>query len=229
MSSRRGQANNTRHRLFTAAVELFATDGYEATTVDAIAKRAGVAKGTFFVHFATKDAVVVELVRWQTTAARAARTAALPGGPVAALRATVLELGDQAGLSRELTRAVLTGTLANAELAGSANALFDTVLAEMTEDALAARSLLRRGASPEHLARGLIAAYLGAAFHFASNHRSTSMRELLAPLVDSFLEATLEKHHAKASSRSRRPPADVGVRIAATRRPVQPGRRRPTA
>lgn len=39
-------------------MELFDRQGYAATTVDAIAGRAGVSRRTFFHHFASKDAVV---------------------------------------------------------------------------------------------------------------------------------------------------------------------------
>ena len=47
-----------RDRLYDAAVTLFREQGYENTTVDQIARRAGVAKGTFFNYFPTKDAVL---------------------------------------------------------------------------------------------------------------------------------------------------------------------------
>jgi len=47
-----------RDRLYDAALALFREQGYEETTVDQIAHRAGVAKGTFFNYFPTKDAVL---------------------------------------------------------------------------------------------------------------------------------------------------------------------------
>ena len=111
-SLRQAQADDTRARLFAAAAGLFATQGYHETTVDQIAREAGVAKGTFFVHFTTKDAVITELVGKQVRAARRAREHE-QGTPVDRLRAAVLALGDQAGVSRGLSRAVLSATLAN--------------------------------------------------------------------------------------------------------------------
>lgn len=46
---------NARERLVRAAVELFAEQGYEATTVNEIAERAGgLTKTTFFRHFTDK-------------------------------------------------------------------------------------------------------------------------------------------------------------------------------
>jgi AcrR family transcriptional regulator len=47
-----------RDRLYEAALALFREQGYEETTVDQISRRAGVAKGTFFNYFPTKDAVL---------------------------------------------------------------------------------------------------------------------------------------------------------------------------
>jgi len=59
MSGRRELAKvERRERLYEAALTLFRSQGYEQTTVDQITRRAGVAKGTFFNYFATKDAVL---------------------------------------------------------------------------------------------------------------------------------------------------------------------------
>jgi AcrR family transcriptional regulator len=47
-----------KKELLDAAVELFSSVGYEKTMVADIVKRAGVAKGTFFYYFPTKEAVL---------------------------------------------------------------------------------------------------------------------------------------------------------------------------
>ncbi|MBG0828164.1 TetR/AcrR family transcriptional regulator [Planomonospora sp. ID67723] len=52
-----GRRAGTRLKVFAAAAELIAEQGYAATTVDAIAERAGVAKGTVFYNFGTKEAL----------------------------------------------------------------------------------------------------------------------------------------------------------------------------
>ncbi|RNG08888.1 TetR family transcriptional regulator [Streptomyces botrytidirepellens] len=58
--SRRAAAQRLtmRRKLAAAAMELFATQGYEATTVDEIAARAGVARRTFFRHFRSKEEAI---------------------------------------------------------------------------------------------------------------------------------------------------------------------------
>ncbi|MBC2865169.1 TetR/AcrR family transcriptional regulator [Streptomyces mexicanus] len=47
-----------KERLYTAALELFAEHGYEQTSVDEIAERADVARGTFFNHFQRKEDLI---------------------------------------------------------------------------------------------------------------------------------------------------------------------------
>ncbi|MGW7640237.1 TetR/AcrR family transcriptional regulator [Streptomyces decoyicus] len=54
---------STRRRLFDAAVTLIAEQGFSATTVDEIADRAGVAKGTVYYNFASKNVLYEELLR----------------------------------------------------------------------------------------------------------------------------------------------------------------------
>lgn len=51
-----------RERLLTAATEVFATNGYPATRVSDIVKAAGVAQGTFYLYFASKQAIFEYLI-----------------------------------------------------------------------------------------------------------------------------------------------------------------------
>jgi AcrR family transcriptional regulator len=50
-------AETRRDELLTAAEALFLSQGVEATRIDQITDAAGVAKGTFYLHFASKEAV----------------------------------------------------------------------------------------------------------------------------------------------------------------------------
>ncbi|GAA4682944.1 TetR/AcrR family transcriptional regulator [Streptomyces chumphonensis] len=53
----------TRQKLYEAAVHLIAEQGFSATTVDEIAEAAGVAKGTVYYNFASKNELFEELLR----------------------------------------------------------------------------------------------------------------------------------------------------------------------
>jgi AcrR family transcriptional regulator len=54
------KSERTAARIFQQAIALFERDGYEATTTAAIAAAAGVSEMTFFRHFATKDALLLD-------------------------------------------------------------------------------------------------------------------------------------------------------------------------
>lgn len=52
----------TRAKLVAAAQEIIAAEGYGAMRVEQVVQRAGVAKGTFFAHFADKDALMERII-----------------------------------------------------------------------------------------------------------------------------------------------------------------------
>ena len=55
----------TRSAILDAALDLFGSDGYDASSIDAIAKRARVSKGAFYHHFSDKKAIFDEVLREQ--------------------------------------------------------------------------------------------------------------------------------------------------------------------
>jgi AcrR family transcriptional regulator len=59
--TKRGETS--RAAIFGAALELFQERGYEATTMRAIAERAGVSLGSSYHYFATKEHLVLEFYR----------------------------------------------------------------------------------------------------------------------------------------------------------------------
>jgi AcrR family transcriptional regulator len=63
MDSSSTRRQGTRQKLFEAAVTLIAEKGFSSTTVDEIAERAGVAKGTVYYNFASKTVLFEELLR----------------------------------------------------------------------------------------------------------------------------------------------------------------------
>ncbi|MFG3255875.1 TetR/AcrR family transcriptional regulator [Streptomyces sp. NPDC048172] len=85
----------TKQKLFQAAVTLIAEQGFSSTTVEEIAERAGVAKGTVYYNFASKTELFEELLRhgveMLTADLRSAaeETAARGGGRVDALDAMI--------------------------------------------------------------------------------------------------------------------------------------------
>lgn len=93
-----------RRRILSAAVDLFADHGYDATSVSQVITRAGVAKGGFYHHFASKDdlllAVYGELIRRQLEGME--RILAERRSPAETLRLLIMDLvGTTAASARE--------------------------------------------------------------------------------------------------------------------------------
>lgn len=58
--SRKEKAIITKNKVFETAVKLIKEKGYDNVTISEICKKAGVAKGTFYVHYKSKEDIVKE-------------------------------------------------------------------------------------------------------------------------------------------------------------------------
>src|ERR1700688_4236089 len=61
--ARAARAAERRQAIIDAALEEFISRGFAATRLDDIARRAGVAKGTIYLHFKDKESMFEELIR----------------------------------------------------------------------------------------------------------------------------------------------------------------------
>jgi len=59
----RPQTSGTREKILAAALEVFSAKGFHGTTVDEIAERAALGKGTVYRHFHSKKGLFSELIR----------------------------------------------------------------------------------------------------------------------------------------------------------------------
>ena len=62
-SNRAERAAERREAIIEAAMDEFIARGFAATRLDDVAKRAGVAKGTIYLHFKDKESMFEELIR----------------------------------------------------------------------------------------------------------------------------------------------------------------------
>jgi AcrR family transcriptional regulator len=98
---------DTRRRLLEAATELFAREGLHGSTSARIAREAGVATGTFYLHFRDKEELFREIVRAALAELRARVRRAFEGAgsdPRAQVRARTAEIVSFAEDNRTLIR-----------------------------------------------------------------------------------------------------------------------------
>src|SRR5215468_8127514 len=90
--NRAERAAERRQAIIEAAMEEFISRGFAATRLDDIAKRAGVAKGTIYLHFKDKESMFEELVR--TAIVPLVQRLAAPPAPGGTVREAVERLAD---------------------------------------------------------------------------------------------------------------------------------------
>ena len=65
LGRRERRSIETREKILRSAINLFAKRGFNATTIDAIAERADIGKGTFFNYFENKESLLLEYQKMQ--------------------------------------------------------------------------------------------------------------------------------------------------------------------
>ena len=91
--ARAARRDERRAAILAAALEEFATRGFAATRLDDVARRAGVAKGTIYLHFRDKESLFQELVRSMLSPlVGTIEAAALRDLPIRAVVETIVDL-----------------------------------------------------------------------------------------------------------------------------------------
>jgi AcrR family transcriptional regulator len=93
---RQRKRRETLRRIAEQGLKLFLTNGYEATTLEAIAEAAGISRRTFFYYFKSKEAI---LLAWQN------------GGYTETIRTAVLEQPTKQSPLNAVTNALLGLTI----------------------------------------------------------------------------------------------------------------------
>jgi AcrR family transcriptional regulator len=179
----------TRELIRRAAFELFSTVGYDETTTSAVAKRAGVAAGTVFVHAQDKvdllnlvmhdllDEVVVE------------RFASLPEGPLLerflhVFRGVFAMYGKHPKMAAAFVRTLPGARGPNADRVNTLTFGFFHRLGQLVSEAQR-RGEVAADLNPILCAQNVFALYLGALMSWIAGHVPL---EALEPLLRSSLD-----------------------------------------
>jgi AcrR family transcriptional regulator len=111
-SRRERKKERTRQEIYRAAMELFLARGFDAVTIEDICQAADVAKGTFFLHFPAKDALLFEY-GVQVTHELDELLSDHRGGATAALRKILTFLAERATRHAAIVHLLVRETLAN--------------------------------------------------------------------------------------------------------------------
>jgi AcrR family transcriptional regulator len=192
---RERRRQETRERLFEAAVRLLTEREFEAVTVEAITEAADVGKGTFFNYFPNKEAVVSYFFEYKSSRlAEAARRVkaepfmpqtgpdALPGGPIWQQMLRVFSLCDDGPKDNQrLTRTLLSLVLTNAEVRRAYQVMIQEI-GNLTRGFIeeAQRSgEVRNDLSADQIVCHLHMVHLGAVSYWAYSESAESMEQMI--------------------------------------------------
>jgi AcrR family transcriptional regulator len=179
-----------RERLYEAALDLFREQGYDSTTVDQITRRAGLAKGTFFNYFPTKDAILRylgsrEVGRLGTSALGGANAA---GSYVNKLRRFLGALGTSLEKDRNLVSLIFRSGITVPELmAGNAGGFSLQPTASLLLRQAQRHGEINPELDPDMLASALDALYLQQLVRWSEGDQSYPLGERLTGMFDLML------------------------------------------
>jgi TetR/AcrR family transcriptional regulator, fatty acid metabolism regulator protein len=166
------RAADKRERILDAAVRVFARKGFHATRVSEVAKAAGVADGTIYLYFKSKDELLVSLFEDRVERLLAFLEAELPRAATASekLRRVIeLQLGLLEGerdLAEVVTVILRQSTKLMKQYAAPKFTAYLDAIGRVVADGQAAGEL-RRDVSPHLAARAIFGALDGIAMTWA--------------------------------------------------------------
>lgn len=167
-----------RAALLTAAIGVFARYGFRKTSMDEVARAAGLSRQGLYGHFATKDALFREAVRFLLESSLGAGARALAGDGAAPLEEALLDAFD-AAYGPFLGSDGLSGSPHLGELLEAAQALLGDLIATAEQDFKAAVARRLEAVAAAWAPLGLGAAELAEVLDAAATglkHRQTNDR-----------------------------------------------------
>lgn len=186
----------TRDALMGAALALFARHGYEETTVAQIAGEAGVAKGTFFNYFQTKEDVLVQVVEvqleWVVEQLHRLESTqdSVPTGVRDLMILLVTRLPYTAPLLRAMFRSSLTSPASATRLTGPSITMIQAMVPIMTAGQV--RGELRRDIAAERLAFLAAQTYFGVLWAWCMGPADEPLGPVMALSFDAFFHGVCQ-------------------------------------
>lgn len=197
------EAAKTRESLLVAARSLFSHLGYASTTLEQVAKEAGVTRGAVYWHFGSKAELYIDLINeYSGRSAEIVQAAAAEGGSlveilrrvfVRILYAVVEDPALREVMEISMFKAERTADLMDPLKQSRENnlALIDGISQAMNQGI--ADGELRDDIDPEEMARGFLAFQNGAIHLWLQDTSMFSLKESAAALADIYLNGIVPR------------------------------------
>jgi len=178
-----------KERLYEAALNLFRGQGYEMTTVDQITRQAGLAKGTFFNYFPTKDSVL-RYMGSREVGRLGAATLSINGtaSSIGKLKRLMSALAASLERDRELVCLIFReGVTVSDLMAGDAGGFSLQPMAALLIRQAQRQNEINPGLDPDILAAALDALYLQQLIRWCESSKPYPLAERLTGIADLLL------------------------------------------
>lgn len=184
----------SRHELTGVAIDCFARYGYQATSIDRIARAAGVTKGALYYHFKDKEELLFEAVRNRVGQfeRRVARDVTEERDPVAALRhaaGACFEHATKSNHRRFIVTLMVEALDTNARLSAHFREMmqrFRQFVADIVRRGQEA-GVFRRDVDRDLAAGIYAAAIMGAEVQYYQDPKSVDLRGIIEAFVDHYV------------------------------------------
>lgn len=211
MSAERSARGDARRDLTDIAIDCFARYGFQATSIDRIAKAAGLTKGALYYHFRDKEALLFAAVTTRLTQFehRVVTDLAAEPDPAAALREVARVCLDHATKSnhrRMIVTLMVEAIDTNPRLAAEFRAMmqrFRAVLQRLVERGQDSRRF-RPDVAARVAAEVFTGAIIGAEIQYYQDPRTFDLAATIAAFSDQFIDWLSPPAVSRRALRARR-------------------------
>jgi AcrR family transcriptional regulator len=151
----RADARRNRDQLLRVAADMFADQGVEKSSLEEIARRAGVGIGTLYRHFPTREALIADVYRAEIERLCARVDVLIATEPIVdGLKQWMHEFVDYASTKRGMATALSSMMSEHSELFDYSRGLMNAAAARLVAAAVAAGQI-RPDATADDVLRGL--------------------------------------------------------------------------
>jgi AcrR family transcriptional regulator len=200
-SRRDRKKERTRGEIYSAAMNLFLRRGFEAVTIEEICDAADVARGTFFLHFPTKEALLAEYgARANQDLAELIRN--FQGNATATLRAALKMLAERALQQPDVVRLHVREVLSRPPVfleshQDQTENLVSLIAAVIGRGQVAGE--FRRKLEPALVAVALCATYFALIYEWARRGGKLDIEAAIAQTLDIVLNGLSERKSKRAA------------------------------
>jgi AcrR family transcriptional regulator len=204
LSLRERKKRETRQRILDVAIELFQSQGFDQTPVDAIATQANISRGTFFNYFPNKKSLLREIASQELEQLQKLAEDDRTNSPIAKIRHVIHRLVADTLPYLRITRYIFLGAMLYPTEEKAPNIQLGSILGGLVQEAQD-RSEICADLPPAEIVHAITGAYLAVFFeHIAHGEPTTDAVSTVERIIDMILEGIAGPNYTRPNSNTKK-------------------------